>query len=212
VLARAWLVISVDAWNETLQRYVAIPLQEPRGMETPFTPRVTADGVHHLALVGRLTPLFPAHLASAQAALAETDLATVETAIGILLALSTLFSGTPTRPRPPAGRITYPLWGELYYVGPRIGGELKRFVCVSTNEWNRADNSALFVRTTSQPKRSTVWFPHIEGGRAQAACGDIAFAPSARVLFNERPPRPLVSLGDMQAVARGLIEVLGLRP
>lgn len=210
VPTRAWLVLSIDDWNERLQRYVGVPLQDPRPTEMPFAPHIVVGGTVLEAMVGRLAPLFPEQLGGALAALADGDVATVEAALRDLLGFPLLFSPNPTRPRPPAGQITYPLWGELYYVGPRIGGELKRFVCVSINEWNRADDSALFVRTTCQRKRSTDWFPYIQNGRAQAACGDVAFATGRAVDFRQRPPFPTVSLPDMLAIARGLADVLGL--
>lgn len=207
---RAWLIISADDWNESLQRYVGVPLWNARPAEMPFVPQIVVEGVVLDAVVGRLTTLFPEQLAGAQAALSPGDMAVVEAALRDILVFPVLFSPRLVRPRPPAGPITYPLWGEMYYVGPRIGGEFKRFVCVSVNEWNVANNSALFVRTTSQRKRSTVWFPYIQSGQAQAACGDIAFAPGSAVNLRHRPPAPLVSLTDMLAVARGIAAVLGL--
>ncbi len=206
----AWLVVSIDEWNERLNSFVAVPLWAPRPVATPLAPRIVAGGATFDAVVGRLSILFSEDLAGAQARLGRSDLTAVEDALRSVLELPTLFAAQPSRPRPPAGAIDYPIWGERYYAGPRIGGEFKRFVCVSANAWNRADGSALFVRTTSRPKRSTLWFPLIEGGRAQAACGDISFFPQGAVHFRDRPPTPLVSLMDMVAIARGLAAVLGL--
>jgi hypothetical protein len=207
---RAWVIITIDDWNETFRSFVGIPLQDPRPKETLLAPRLVTNGTSVDAVVGRLTILFPDDLSGAQARLSLTDMTRVERALRDLLGFPTLFSPGPARPPTPPGPIAYPLWGDMHHVGPRIGGEYKRFVVVSVNEWNRADNSALFVRTTSKPKRPTVYFPHIENGRAQAACGDVTFFPSSAVHFHNRPPSPMVSTTDMIAIARGLEAVLGL--
>jgi hypothetical protein len=130
-----------------------------------------------------------------------------------LLALADLCRPHPTAPHSPGGPITYPRWGDEYWVGgldQETGGQTKRYVVVSHDFHNAVPARPVIVRTTSQPKRNALEFPAIEDGSCHACCGDVRSHPSEDFDLRRRPTPDALSIDDMRRVAYGLASVLDL--
>jgi hypothetical protein len=186
----------------------AVPVREagqPRpahGVEIPGVGWADPQWLMHL----RKETLGPALLVTPPA-----SLAVVEDCLTDLLALTDLLTTSPMPPLSPAGPITYPRWGDIYWVrGQDTGGQNKRYVVVSHDHHNATGVRPFLVRTTSQAKRNVQDFPPIQGGDAHACCGDVMTINPAQVELRRRPTPHAVNTGDMTDVARSLASVLDL--
>ncbi len=145
------------------------------------------------------------------ASLTTAELGTLEELLCHFLQLPTLLGGVPTPSRPIGDASAYPVWGDLYR-GPVLGGERKRFIVISPNEWNRTSGLAVGVRTTTRLKIDDLWFPQILNGEARACCGDATTYGHSqwRLDRRERPIPFTTTTRDMVAVGRGLADVYDL--
>lgn len=183
-----------------------VPLHVPDRGASKLAP-VVVDAPPLQVSPGRLMAVEKASLGSTQFVLAEDQMARVEDALCEVLALSDLCQPMPRRPPPPTGPVTYPRWGEIYYIaGQRFANEHKRYVVVSNDHWNRADGTAVAVRTTTQDRRSGTAFPPLQGGAAKACCGDATAFAARRFDLRQRPQLRWLPTADMVAIAWGLVE------
>jgi hypothetical protein len=181
------------------------PLLDPNHLR----PRV-CDWPALMALSGHLTALEAASLGAEVRQLSDEEMVRVEDGLSELLALQFICQPIPVLPAAPPGAVTYPRWGEIYYAGPPIAGERKRYVVVSNDYWNATGLSVVAVRTTSQPKRAGRSFPEIEGGAARACCGDATSFPCGDFDLDDRPIPPRLDLDDMARVGWGMAETHAL--
>jgi mRNA-degrading endonuclease toxin of MazEF toxin-antitoxin module len=198
------LVLSNDVWNRRMSTVGVVPVRAPSASNAPWEPRFS-ERPRLCARVGYLASLPAERLLEARFVLSSDQLELVGDALADLLVLPELCETPPALPAPVPGR-----WGEIYYAGPPIGGQVKRFVVVSRDRWNARSGSAIVVRTTSQPKSWGTAFPAIESGAARACCGDAAAVPRARFDLTRRPRPAALDLEDMARVARGLADVFDL--
>lgn len=203
------LVLTNDVWNRRMGTVGVVPIRPAAGPGSLWEP-VFADQPVLQARVEFLAALPSSRLLEPRFVLPVDDLGRVADALGDLLALPGLCAVPPVPPSPVPGPTAYPRWGEIYYVGPPISGQVKRHLVVSRDEWNATTPSAVVVRTTSQPKRWGSAFPPIEGGAARACCGDATNLGRAHVDMVGRPSPPALDLADMARVARGVADVFEL--
>jgi mRNA-degrading endonuclease toxin of MazEF toxin-antitoxin module len=202
----AVLVLTNNRWNATMHSVGVVPLRMPDGNTSPLAPIVSTSPALQ-AVAGRLLVVEKASLGAARFVFEGEQLAPVEDALMEVLALDDLFRSPPRRPPSPSGAVTYPRWGEVYYVaGQRFDTEHKRYVVVSNDRWNRADGTAIAVRTTTQARRWGAAFPDIQQGVARACCGDATAFAARRFILRTRPQPAWLPLADMTAIARGLVE------
>ena len=130
-----------------------------------------------------------------------------------MLALADLLrDGMPMAPHSPAGPITYPRWGDIYWItGFPPEDQTKRYVVVSHDHVNAATGGRpLVVRTTKQDKRNAQDFPAIQGGEARGCCGELRSAKPSEIVMARRPDPPNLAVADMADIARGIASVFGL--
>lgn len=209
---QALLVLTNDVWNSTMSGLGVLPLRR----DVPEAEAPHAVAVDELyALASRPTQVGPADdiLGPAIAVADDGHLAGVEDALLSFLQIAEVVRPTPAPPRrPPPGRVTYPLWGEIYYLDPPIEGERKRFVVVSPSAWNAVSGLAGVVRMTTAAKYDRTFFPTVLGGRAQACPGELATVRSNRLRIrgDQRPSPSVLPLADMAAVLQGIVRTWGL--
>lgn len=199
------LVLTGDLWNEGMIEVGAIPITKP-DEEGLFAP-VLLTSPRLRAWAGRLLIVEQQRLTAALFKLSDDNLALVEDALCQILSLPDLCSGAPTQPPTPAGRIDYPRWSEIYYSKLRIGEEHKRYVVVSNDLWNKTTQTAITVRTTTQPSRHAPGFPWIQRGEAKACCGNAAAVPAniLQLRPSDRPQPSSLSFKDMVTIAREIV-------
>lgn len=208
---QALLVLTNDVWNSTMSGIGVLPLRgDVPAAEAPHA--VAIDELY--ALASRPTQVGPADdvLGPAIAVADDGQLSSVEDALLAFLQISEILGPMPAPRRPPPGRITYPLWGEIYYLDPPIQGQRKRFVTVSPNPWNAVSGLAGVVRLTTAIKYDRTFFPTVLGGRAQACPGELATVRSTRLRIrgDQRPTPSILPLADMAAVLRAIVQTWGL--
>lgn len=140
------------------------------------------------------------------------ELRAVEVSLSAVLSLTHLTQSPPHPPMGAPGAIHGPAWGQIYY-GPAFDGENKRYVVVSHDLHNIKTERVLAVRTTSQTKSDSASFPRIEGGKAQACCGNLTYLNASHLNWQPGQGRPHPSslvIDDMVAIARGLKQTHGL--
>ena len=205
------LVLTNDVWNRRMATVGVVPVRAPASPGSPWEPVFSREpGLQ--ARVGFLAAQPKERLLEARFVLAPEQLARVADALSDLLPLSELGGTPPGAPRSVPGVTEYPRWAEIYYAGPPVAGQVKRYVVVSRDHWNAANASAVAVRTTSQPKTWGVAFPPIQRGAARACCGDATAIPRGRFDLTSRPSPPSLELEDMVRVAQGLADVFELEP
>ena len=211
--SRGLAVLTSDRWNARMTAVGgAVVRPEILPFESAYSVRLS-DGRFATAarvisvrtpdatLPGDASPIGPA-----QGALAADELAELEDGLVRFLQIALLLSAS-LRARPPMGNAAaYPNWGELYLGREPIDGERKRFIVMSPNQWNRVAGMASAVRTTSQRKIDASQFPSLQGGRAQACCGDLATFGDGELLLARRdhPTPATCTLREMTAIARGV--------
>ncbi len=177
------------------------PLLDPNALR----PRI-CDWPPLMALCGHLVSLEATDLGFEARQLSEEELARVEDGLAEIFGLSHICQAQPALPPSPAGQADYPRWGEIYYAGPAVDNETKRYVVVSNDFWNVAAGSAVVVRTTSNVIRAGRAFPLVESGAAVACCGNATSFIHADFDLGGRPTPARLDLGDMAKVAWGLVE------
>jgi mRNA-degrading endonuclease toxin of MazEF toxin-antitoxin module len=203
------LVLTNDVWNRRMGAVGVVPVRLPVTLDSLWEPAFSHEpGLQ--ARVGFLTSQPKTRLLDARFVLAPDQLARVGDALADVLALADLSAMPPSPPGSVPGVADYPRWGEIYYAGPPIGGQVKRYVVASRDQWNATNASAVVVRTTSQPKTWGTAFPRIEDGAARACCGDATALPRNRFDLIGRPSPSWLDLDDMVRVARGLLDVFDL--
>jgi len=200
------MVLTNDRWNATMHAVGVVPLRTPDGDGSSLAPIVSETPVLQ-AVAGRLVAVEKSSLGAARLVVEAEQIARVEDAVCEVLALRQLCGATPTRPPSPPGPVTYPRWGEVYYVaGQRVGADHKRYVVVSKDQWNRADGTAVAVRTTTQARRWGTAFPAIQDRAARACCGDATTFAATRFVMRGRPQPQWLPLADLATIARGVID------
>lgn len=199
------LVLTSDLWNEGMIEVGAIPITSPE-VDGPFAP-VLATSPRLRTWAGRLVVVEQQRLTGALFKLNDDNLALVEDALCQILSLTDVCSEVPRQPPTPPGRVDYPRWSEIYYSKLRIGNEHKRYVVVSNDYWNKTTQTALTVRTTTQPSRHAPGFPWIQGGQAKACCGNAAAVPAdlLQIRPSARPQPSSLSFRDMVTIAREIV-------
>lgn len=136
-------------------------------------------------------------------------LTTVEDGLAGLLLLPRLCPATPIPPTRGEVPAAFPTWGREFHVGPPLGGQDKRWIVVSHDAFNRATNSGICVRTTSNTSMTFPGIaPLIENGGAVAVCSDPHVRPVRS--FTPAGTRSQPSIADMSRIARCLTNHLGL--
>jgi len=202
------LVVTNDDWNRVMGDVGVIPLK-PLLDPNSLRPRV-CDWPALMALCGHLVTIDPEALGPETRQLSDDEMSRVDGGLAELLGLPFTCQTPPVLPPSPAGKATYPRWGEIFYVGPAVGEVFKRYVVVSNDYWNAAAGSAVVVRTTTQLKRVGRSFPAIEDGAACACCGDATTFIHADFDLTHRPTPARLSLDDMAKVSWGLVETHSL--
>lgn len=202
------LILSNDVWNRKMAGLAAIPVRARSAVPVHGVPLGTLGWAdpHWLSTlpVGRLGR--PTHV------VAQAELDAIEDALVDIMALADVCVSDPMPPLSPAGAITYPRWGDIYWI-PALAaetGQTKRYVVVSHDHYNSAGNRPFVVRTTSQEKRNTQDFPVIEGGACHACCGEVLSQPTKNIQMRPRPAPESLSIGDMAAIGWGIASVLEL--
>lgn len=208
-----WLVVTNNDWNSVMSEVVAIPvgdestlLNVPSGCVGELLGRRVVAVVGAVQSVSKDLDLGPLHAIAGNA-----QLECVEDELIALLHLRSLCGPAPAAPQIVGHPNAYPRWGEIYF-GPRRGdpAEVKRYVIVSTNEWNANMPRALSVRTTTSQRRAGRGFPIVQRGRAKACCGHITSLRRRAFDLRTRPAPPSLGLADMVTIAKELADVLEL--
>lgn len=206
--AVGFLVLTNDEWNDAnVSDCSGVLVYAGQGAG-----RIAIPGTPGFA--GPLLAVPKAALTSALTQLAATQLQPVIGLLREVLAIDEL-RGTPARsPAPVPGVITYPRWAQISYAGPPVGdeGETKRQVIVSRDDYNKALQGAVCLRTTTSPKRGGLGFPGLADG-TKVVCVLPTFMPNALIRFGPRDGRPVPDQcfrADMIAIAAGLCDSLDL--
>ena len=203
------LVLSNNVWNRRMGTVGVVPVRAPVSADSVWEP-IFSSAPALQARVGYLASLSRERLLEARFVLAPDQLAPVEQGLTDLLALADLQRTPPETPSAPNGSVTYPKWSEIYYAGPVINGQRKRYIVVSRDHWNAAGGVAIGVRTTSQDKTWGAAFPRIESGAARACRGDATVFPMAGYDLEGRLNPASLEVSDMVSVARGIADVFDL--
>jgi len=202
------LVLTNDVWNDVMSGVAAIPIRSPAIQPYPGAIRIRDIGWIDLPAMahmpqGRLTQ--PLYKLTAQA-IERTEDKLID-----VLALVDLCCGDPLPPHSPAGAVTYPRWGDIYWVkGFDTGGQDKRYVVVSHDHHNAANGRPFLVRTTSAPKRNAQDFPLVQDGAVHTCPGELQTAQADWVEMTKRPRPDALNVADMAATAYGLISTFQL--
>jgi mRNA-degrading endonuclease toxin of MazEF toxin-antitoxin module len=207
--------VSTNDWNRAMSDVVAVPLDDEDVVGgVPSASEVDVHGESVVAVAGALQSISTEHeLGPFVAMAAAEDVQDVERQIAELLQLRSLCGPAP-RALPVIGHPDrYPRWSEIHF-GPRRGDppETKRYVVVSDNVWNATMPRVLCVRTTCSPRCGGAGFPEIQGGRAEACCGNITSLRTGALSLRGRASPPSVGLLDMVTIARDIAEILELTP
>jgi mRNA-degrading endonuclease toxin of MazEF toxin-antitoxin module len=203
------LVLTNDVWNRRMATVGVVPVRAPSSPTSVWEPLFSREPELQ-ARVGFLAAQPRGRLLEARFVLAADQLARVAVALSDLLSVPDLAASPPEAPSSVPGPADYPRWAEIYYAGPPVAGQVKRYVVVSRDHWNATSASAVAVRTTSQPKAWGTAFPAIQGGAARACCGDATALPRGRFDLARRPSPLSLDLEDMARIARGLADVFEL--
>lgn len=199
------VVLSNDSWTSRMRMCVFVPLVAKHDAVDQDTSLSLGRSARHWIPLN--VPV--SRLGVPSEPLARADLQAVEDALCQMLDVTGLLGSTPRLRRPVGG--SFPHRGEVFYVGERVEDEHKRYVVVSPDEWNALGTSVLMVRTTTSPKRPFSEFPVIQGGVAQACCGDLVAVAANQVAGADRPAdNRLLTRDDLIAIVRGVVEVLDL--
>jgi mRNA-degrading endonuclease toxin of MazEF toxin-antitoxin module len=212
-----WLLVGNNDWNEHFQDIPAVPLGSRGGFDAlpPHSCTLELNGSPYVAVPSALASVSKAEDITQYVGTAtQAELNCVEAALIDLLELRQLLSTNAHPLLLVGGSSHYPRWGEIYYGPPRgdaITWEKKRYVVVSDNSWNAVGPDVLCVRTTTSIRRSGPGFPSIQNGKAKACCGNIAAIRKVALDLRRRPSPPQsLSLRDMQSIAQGVADALGL--
>ncbi len=202
------LVLTNDVWNRRMRTVGVVPVRAAAS-ESLWEPIVALEP-HIQTRVGFLASLPAERLIEARFVLTADQIRPVEAALADILALTDLCATPAMEPPLVPGLADYPRWGEVYYAGPPIHGQVKRYAVVSRDDWNARAPVAIAVRTTSQDKSWGRAFPAILGGSARACCGDATTLVRGRFDLSGRPSPATLSFEDMVRVAWGLADVFEL--
>lgn len=188
-----------------------VPVRAVERPESRWDPIISHDPPLQVS-VGFLASRSTESLLETRLVLDEAQLRLVGRGLADVLLLPDLIPAPAVVPPRLPGGSGYPRWSEVYYAGPRVGveGQVKRYVVVSDDRWNAARGASIGVRTTTQNKPWGDAFPSIEGGKARACCGDATVFPHHLFNLRERPRPAFLSVDDMIAIARGLVDVFDL--
>lgn len=206
------LVLTNDDWNDKVEEVGVVPIRQPMSETFPELHPNVSEAPLLQAIPGRLLSIDKNELGRPLVVLDDERLAMAEDVLCDILALDDICRPEPKRPPQPRGVVDYPAWGEIYYAGEPIDGQYKRWVVVSTDDWNKRTGTSILVRTTSQQRRGGPEFPPIQNGDARACCGDATTMLAKRVrLRGKRPDPRWLNTRDMAAIAEGITETHGLR-
>jgi hypothetical protein len=207
------LVLTKDSWNSRGFGVGLVPIS-PTDDERTSPLALPLDDDPTLCLDPARLVLVPREaLGKAQRALSDPSLQRLERKLGELIDAARLTTRPLRGIKPPAGRIDYPRWGEVYYrKSERIQGEAKRYLVVSIDDWNRQGNTILICRTTTQPKQPTDEFPIVQDGKSQVVCGELAALAPHGLDLDQRPQGQVrLGLQEMAAVVGGIAHTHLLR-
>ena len=202
-LGRA-LVLTKTSWNLAMHGVGVVPAV-PRATASPtatIDPWDDQEAFDPTRIV-----VVPQRAAQEIVAVAtDTLLHSIERGLAELVQARRLLNTPPKLARPPAGRVDYPRWGDIYYINAAATTERKRYVVVSFDEWNAAHKTALVVRLTSRQKQSDAQFPAVADGTSRACCGEVTAVSAAAIDQRARPHDTVsrLNLNDMVAIARGI--------
>lgn len=196
------LVVSNNVANRTTREATACPVLT----SCPHPGAVAIDG--GWVDPGVLVPRSVASLTDVRFEADERDMLTVGSAVADLLLIGELTTGAYVAPAGPPGE--YPRWGSVYYAEPPLGGQIKRWLVVSHDHFNRATGDVLCVRTTSNTSYAGPETPLIESGFAVAVCPDVQVKASRRFDLESRTALTQPDAGDRRRVAIGLANYLQL--
>ena len=206
------LVVTNNVWNSRMSSVggALVSLSNISDTVPVHLPKVGgwANPTRLLALRTRRLEPTPRYRANA------AEMHAIEVTLRTVMAMTDLLQVPPKPPDLPAGPVTYPLWGDIYY-GPAIQGQPKRYVVVSVNMHNATVRRVLAVRLTSKPKHSGtgIAFPLISKGQCHACCGDVSYLDSSMLRHNPgegRPDPSSLAIHDLVAVIRGIRETHAL--
>jgi mRNA-degrading endonuclease toxin of MazEF toxin-antitoxin module len=207
------VVLTKDSWNRRMLNVGVVPISPKDDERTSPLALPLDDDPSQCLDPARLLALPRERLGRPRLALDDASLHRLERAVAELIDAERMTRRELRATKPPAGKIDYPRWGEIYYPkSERIAGETKRYLVVSNDLWNQQKRTVLICRTTTQEKYPADEFPVIQGGAAQAICGDLA-AISPHHLNLDRRPQGQTRLGlqDMASVVRGVTHTHLLR-
>lgn len=206
--AAGLLVLTNDEWNDA-------PTEELSGALVFADAAPGRTAVPDLGIwAGPLLAVPKDALADAMIELSAEQLRPVEDALCDVLGLRDLLASPPRSPSSLPGPVDYPRWSQIYSPGPPVGEppERKRRVAVSHDAYDRAMGGAIFVRTTTSPKRGGRGIPTLQDGTTKALCVLPSFISGQSVAMRpgDRPQPGQLFLADMGAVAEGLVDALEL--
>lgn len=206
------VVLTKDSWNTRMIGVGVVPIREPDAETSPVAVPL-GDETDRVLEPARLIVVPKEQLDRAELVLEDEKLHELERALADLIDAPRLTTEPLRATRPPAGRIDYPKWGEIYYRNAeRIQGEAKRYLVVSHDLWNQQKKTILVCRTTTQPTHPTDEFPIVQDGDAQVVAGELGAVPAAALDLDRRPHgQARLGLQEMAEVARGITRTHLLR-
>jgi hypothetical protein len=196
----AFLILTNDIWNLRMASAGGVLVTRSGDLDPLAVPLNVIGAFANPSLLmalphERLEP-------SAIYSLDPAELRSVEVSLAAVLRLGTASKTTPL----PVGQVNYPVWGQIYY-GPKIAGQVKRFVVVSNDQHNRVTKRPCVVRLTSRQKTDSTSFRAVSGNKSRAFCGDLTFLPQEHLHFHPFDRRPVpdhLQPFDMGRIANGI--------
>lgn len=196
------LVVTSNSRNKRMGAVTASPIYT----KAKSVPSVETE-LGHLD-VGGLMTLGVGSLVEELGKLSGDDHSRADQALSDLLLLPELCAIPPHPVKMlPAGE--YPRWGQTYYAEPALNGQVKRWLVVSHDQYNRTSGRALCVRTTSNTALVGPEIVFIQRGLAMAVCTDVTSKPHADFDLDGQPI-PQIQSEERVIVARGLMNYLML--
>ena len=201
------VVVTVDRWNATMSTVGVIFVGPPEDPDTLWTPILAAPEPMQVT-VGHLVIVRGGAVQNPRARLPAAALDQIANGLRDVMAFPHVHGSPPQAPPAGPGGV-YPRWSQVYYLTgeTREHGRLpepKRFLVVSTDEWNEGNDYVLAVRLTSQRKNPPAAFPNVSRGASRACCGDLPAIRATQLSRGRRPDVQFLPLADMARVAHGL--------
>lgn len=198
------LVVSNNRANTLYENVTVTPVLSGK----PVLSVQTASGNVDYSLILQIPKL---RLGEQVAILEGSELTDVSDAVADLLMIPELCADSPRMPDPPpSSKPDYPRWGKTYYAQPALGGETKRWLVVSHDDFNSTQERAICVRTTSRTDYPADEIPLIQSGFAAAVCTDITNKELEMFSLGSEVKLDQAKLSEMTPVARAIVNYLSL--